>query len=419
MSKPTANPSSHSSQGKPDTLAAGRAPANSSVGRGGTVGIVGAGLMGRLLALRLSEQGWRVTLFDRDNPDGHQSCGHTGAGMLSPVAELESSEPLIAQLGFESLNLWESLLGRLSQPVFFQRAGTVAVAHHLDAPELGHFARMLQVKLAAPVLQPWVEPMQTGEAIRWRLTSEELSALEPQLGERFRTGIFLPEEGQIDNRQLMPALAQALSKQGVTWHSNTPILSIAPHEVEDAQQSHRFDWVIDCRGLGANADWAQVRGVRGEIIRVHAPEVRLNRPVRLMHPRHPLYVVPRENHNYLIGATSLESEDFRPMTVQSAMELLSAAFTVHPGFAESTLQEMSVNCRPALPDNLPRIELSSGLIRVNGLYRHGFLISPKLAELVCSLMATCSLSEADVAYQSLITHTETDKTEEPTYAVAH
>ncbi len=419
MPKPTANPSSHSSQGKPDTPAAGRASANSSTGRLGTVGIVGAGLMGRLLALRLSEQGWRVTLFDRDHADGHQSCGHTGAGMLSPVAELESSEPMIGQLGFESLNLWESLLGRLSQPVFFQREGTLAVAHHLDAPELSHFARMLQGKLADPTLQPWVKPMQTGDAIRWRLAPEELSALEPQLGERFRTGIFLPEEGQIDNRQLMPALAQALKEQGIPWHSNTPVLSIAPHEIEDAQQSHHFDWVLDCRGLGANSDWTQVRGVRGEIIRVHAPEVQLNRPIRLMHPRHPLYVVPRENQHYLIGATSLESEDFRPMTVQSAMELLSAAFTVHPGFAESTLQEMAVNCRPALPDNLPRIEINSGLIRVNGLYRHGFLISPKLAELVCGLIATGSLNETDAAYESLITQTETDKTEEPTYAVAH
>lgn len=369
--------------------------------------------MGRLLAFQLSEQGWRVTLFDRDDTEGTQSCGYTGAGMLSPVAELESSEPIIAQLGFESLNLWEGLLGRLSQPVFFQRAGTVVVAHHLDAPELGHFARMLQSKLAKPELQ-----LASGnEALHWQMSQAELRALEPQLGERFLTGIYLPQEGQIDNRQLMTALAQALKEKGVTWHTNRPIQGVLPHHVDDGEHVSQFDWVIDCRGLGARPDWEQLRGVRGEIIRVHAPEVSLHRPVRLMHPRYPLYVVPRENHHFLIGATSIESEDFRPMTVQSAMELLSAAFTVHSGFAEASILEMAVNCRPALPDNLPRIQAETGLIRVNGLYRHGFLISPKLTELVCSLISTRGLTAGDVQYQGLI---EIEIQEEvPTYAIAH
>jgi glycine oxidase len=401
MPKPIANPSSPNS---PPPLAHNRHAS-------GTVGIVGAGLMGRLLAFRLSEQGWKVTLFDRDSTQGEKSCGHTGAGMLSPLAELESSEPIIAQLGFESIALWEKLLGRLSQSVFFQRAGTVIVAHHLDAPELGHFARMLQSKLARPGLQKAIG----NAAIRWQLSQSELQTLEPQLSKQFSTGIYLPQEGQIDNRQLMPALAQALQAQGVTWQANQEVVAVLPHHVDSGEDVSQFDWVIDCRGLGARPNWEQVRGVRGEIIRVHAPEVSLHRPVRLMHPRHPLYVAPRENQHYLIGATSLESEDFRPMTLQSAMELLSAAFTVHSGFAEASILEMAVNCRPALPDNLPRITVEAGLIQVNGLYRHGFLISPKLAELVCGLMATGGLTDGDVQYQGLLEIEE----EAPNYATAH
>lgn len=403
MLKPLAHPSNPTQ--KSGLTEGGKSP--------GTVGIVGAGLMGRLLAFQLSEQGWRVTLFDRDDIEGTQSCGHTGAGMLAPVSELESAEPLIARLGFDSLPLWESILGRLSQRVFFQRAGTLVIAHHLDTADLGHFARMLQSKLTMPELQPFVE----SESIRWQLDRAELRALEPQLGERFSTGIYLPSEGQIDNRQLMPALAQALKERGVTWHANTEIQGVLPHHVDDGEHVTQFDWVIDCRGLGARPAWASLRGVRGEIIRVHAPEVTLNRPVRLMHPRYPLYVAPRENHHYLIGATSIESEDFRPMTVQSAMELLSAAFTVHSGFAEASILETAVNCRPALPDNLPQIQAEAGLIRVNGLYRHGFLISPKLAELVCNFMAMGHFNDVAPHYQALF---DTENQEEsPTYAIAH
>jgi glycine oxidase len=380
----------------------------------GTVGIVGAGLMGRLLALCLDEQGWSVTLFDQDDIRGTQSCGHTGAGMLAPVSELESAEPLIAQLGFESLNLWEGILGRLSQRVFFQRMGTVIIAHHLDTPDLKHFASILQGKLAEPKLQ---EALVSKEAVQWHLSQTALRALEPQLSERFLTGIYLPPEGQIDNRQLMSALGRTLTERGVSWQTNRVIQRILPHAVDDGECMSQFDWVIDSRGLGARLDWHSLRGVRGEIIRVHAPEVVLHRPIRLIHPRYPLYVVPRENHHYLIGATSLENEDFRPITVQSVLELLSATFTVHPGFAEASILETAVNCRPALPDHLPKIQVQPGLIRVNGLYRHGFLISPKLADLICNFMNTGRFSDVTPPYQALFEIEDSE--ESAVYAIAH
>jgi len=358
----------------------------------GSAGIVGAGLMGRLLALMLVEQGWQVTLFDLDDTRGRQSCGFTGAGMLAPLSELESSEPLIAQLGIESLTLWENLLRRFQLPVFFQREGTLVVAHHLDAPDLAQFSRMLQCKLAQADLPKSGE----FEDIQWLVSPNELKTLEPQLAGRFPNALFIPGEGQIDNRQLMPALAQALAKRGVCWQANREIRQVHPHAVDDGDEVREFDWVIDCRGLGAKTDLPALRGVRGEIVRVHAPEVALHRPIRLMHPRHPIYIVPRENQHFLIGATSIESEDFRPITLQSGMELLSAAFTVHPGFAEASIQEMNVNCRPALPDNLPRIQVEPGLMRINGLYRHGFLIAPRLAELASRYLSDESLPEADI-----------------------
>ncbi|MBY0402326.1 MAG: FAD-dependent oxidoreductase, partial [Cyanobacteria bacterium] len=200
----------------------------------------------------------------------------------------------------------------------------------------------------------------------------------------FSSGIYFPFEGQVDNRQLMEALGQTLHAQNVIWESNTLIEQATPYQVKTARKNHTFDWVIDCRGLGAAQDISSqhpstvLRGVRGEIIRIHCPSVHLNRPVRLMHPRYPLYIVPRENHHFIIGATSLETEDFRNVTVQSALELLSACFSLNPGFSEATLEEFSTNCRPAFENNCPQIFHQPGLIQVNGLYRHGFLMAPAL-----------------------------------------
>ena len=107
---------------------------------------------------------------------------------------------------------------------------------------------------------------------------------------------------------------------------------------------------------------------------------RYSRPVRLIHPRWPLYVIPRGDGRFMLGATSIEAQD-SGVSVRSALELLGAAYAVHPAFAEARIVEFGSALRPAFPDNLPRISIEKD-IAVNGLYRHGFLLAPALAELV-------------------------------------
>src|SRR6201999_778056 len=127
-------------------------------------------------------------------------------------------------------------------------------------------------------------------------------------------------------------------------------------------------------GLGARDQQRELRGVKGEMILIETSEVQLSRPVRIIHPRWPLYVIPREDNVFMLGATSIESEDDR-VSVRSALELLTAAYVVHPAFAEARIVEMGTGLRPALPDNLPRIAIDKNTISVNGLYRHGFLLA--------------------------------------------
>ena len=143
-----------------------------------------------------------------------------------------------------------------------------------------------------------------------------------------------------------------------------------------------FDLVIDTRGLGAKGEVPALRGVRGEVIRVRAPEVSLKHMIRLMHPRYALYIVPRPNHVFVVGATSIESEDTSPVSVRSALELLSALYSVHSGFAEARILDMRTEARPALMDNLPRLFVQKGLIHINGLYRHGYLQGPAMVEVM-------------------------------------
>jgi glycine oxidase len=151
--------------------------------------------------------------------------------------------------------------------------------------------------------------------------------------------------------------------------------------------------VIDCRGLAARDVLTDLRGVKGEMLVVRLPDVSLSRPVRVLHPRVPVYVVPRADGHYMIGATMIESDQPTRITARSMLELLGAAYALHPAFGESEIVEIGTGVRPAFPDNLPRVQLIGGAVYVNGLYRHGFLLAPALARQAaeCVLAAANSL----------------------------
>lgn len=325
------------------------------------VAIVGAGLMGRLLAWRLSRQSIQVTLYDKATRQSTDSCGCTAAGMLAPFAERDKAEPTVWSLGEQSLGLWTSYLDELEFPVYFQQSGTIITSHSQDRTTLMHYIDHIGQRMDASNLQ--------------RLSHDQLQSLEPELNTQH--AYWIPQEGQIDAQGFMNCMAHILPAR-IDWREEHPVARCVPYQV--ANES--YDWVIDCRGLGAKPDLPKLRGVRGEVIWLHAPDVTLQRPIRMMHPKYNIYLVPRPNHQFIIGASEIESDDQSPISVRTTLELLSAAYSLHSGFAEARVIHTATNCRPALPDHCPSIVREPGLIRVNGLFRHGWLIAPAIAEQV-------------------------------------
>jgi glycine oxidase len=336
--------------------------------------ILGAGLMGRLLAVTLARAGCKVELFDAAGPTADGAAARVAAAMLAPLAESAVAPASVVRMGHYALTRWPELLAPLAQPVFFQREGTLVLWHRQDAAEAARLARVL-ARTAQQV--PELAPMQT-------LDGGGIAALEPSLGQRFAQGLLLPGEGQLDNRALLSALLATLeASPNVQLHWQSPR---APSDFSPGAPGQP-DRVIDCRGLGAKPQWSALRGVRGEVIRVHAPEVALQRPTRLVHPRYPLYIVPKPGDVFVIGATEIESDDMSPASVRSTLELLSAAYAVHSGFAEARILEIATQCRPTLPDNLPAIrQPHPRVLQINGLYRHGFMIAPAVLDAAMELL---------------------------------
>lgn len=325
------------------------------------VGIAGGGLIGSLLAWRSARAGATIEVFDA-GPG--RRCATAAAGLLSPTAELATASPATSQLGRESILLWTEWLAELDLANALVQRGSLLTALGPDVAELERLAQAIAAKMADPhqALIP--------------LDSDALAALEPELG-HLAKAYHLPGEGSLDSDAVLAGLHRALDAENITWHCDTTVDHVGPHQLRAGTVTHRYDWACDCRGLGAAAQ-LDLRPVRGEIIHLHAPDVNITRPVRLAHPRYPVYVVPRRDGHYLVGATEIESGDPGSLSVRSALELLSAAYSLHPGFAEAQLHEARTGLRPAFADNEPQLSTAPGLISINGMYRHGFLAGPAL-----------------------------------------
>ncbi|MCP5196845.1 MAG: glycine oxidase ThiO [Gammaproteobacteria bacterium] len=336
------------------------------------IAIVGAGITGLTQALWLQRQGHQISLFERGSERLDHHCSHVGAGMLAPYCELGEAEAEITRWGAAALALWQQIVPTLAQPVHMTCEGTLVVAHRQDRAGIQHLAER-------------IEHAGFGAHLQW-LRRDELRALEPELEGRFGEGLYLTPEGEIDPRSLLPALIETLRRDGVKLSFETEIADLVSCNLTVLGERHVFDWVLDCRGLAASHQIADLRGVRGEILTLHTDEVCLRHPVRMMHPRYPLYIVPRPGKRFVVGATSIESDSLRLPTVRSTLELLSAAYALHPAFAEAEIVEMRVQCRPTLPDHLPCIMQQGNILRINGLYRHGYLLSPLIAKTVATFL---------------------------------
>jgi glycine oxidase len=315
-----------------------------------SIAIRGAGVVGLWQALTLARRGHDVTLYERSAEPFADACSLYAGAMLAPRCEEESAEAIVRDLGQRGIALWRETYSGT------EANGTLVVALARDRAELDRFARM------------------TGG--HERLSPAELAALEPGLGDRFAGALFYPEEAHLAPEPALRFLLDALLAEGVALR------------LGDSEMPSGADLVVDCRGLAAKDELPTLRGVRGERLIIRSREVTLARPTRLLHPRFPLYVVPWGDGLHMVGATVIESDETGPITLRSALDLLSATYALDPAFAEAEIVQQGAGARPAFPDNRPRIIARKSYIYVNGLYRHGFLLAPVLAELVADYLET-------------------------------
>lgn len=292
--------------------------------------ILGSGVTGLCIATALCEKGEKLEVVENPNI---QAASYFAGGMLAPFCEGESAPDIVVKNGQLSVEWWDNHVSNV------KKTGTIVIAPPRDMSELRRFANMT-------ICHEWVDP----------------GKIEKDLKGRFSEGLFFPSEAFIDPRLALQELKENLKNKGVSFHTGSPKGKI-----------------IDCTGMAAISSLKNLRAVRGEMLIFECHEVNFLRPIRLLHPRFPCYLVPRANGRFMVGATMVESNDDSPISARALIEMLSSVYAIHPAFAEARIIETGTGCRPSFPDNIPQIIEQDGKFYINGMYRHGFLLAPVLA----------------------------------------
>jgi glycine oxidase len=342
----------------------------------GKIAVVGAGVIGLSIAWRAAKAGWAVVVVD---PQPCSGASWVAGGMLAPVTEAWPGEEPLLELGEASLRAWPEFAAELGDVGLRTEGTLVAAFDSADAANLDILA----------------DHLASVDRKVDRLSGPELRALEPSISTSIRSGLSVPGDLAVDNRKLLEVL-----------RSKATFIEQAARAVRPGVVGLDGS-IVDCdvvviaagawsRGLHPTLN-PLVRPVKGEILRLRpgSGALPLTRTVRALVESRPVYLVPRDDGQVVLGATQYEAGYNTDVTVRGVRELLSDAERVIPGISEYVLVESAASVRSSSPDNLPLIDwLEPGVLVATGHHRNGLLLAPITADTVVAMLDGKPVPEA-------------------------
>src|SRR4051794_12809077 len=355
--------------------------------------VLGAGAIGTAVAWRCAQRGLTVTLVD---PGSQRGAWHTAAGMLAPITELHYTEAALLRLNLGSLARYPEFAAAVTEdsgrPTGFHRSGTLLAAW--DGADLAALRDLHAFALGLGVAADL-------------LTGRELRELEPALAAGLPGGLLAAGDHQVDPRLLHAALLDAGRRRGVQVVESLGAVLVDRDRVRGVRITGgaviASRYVVLAAGCWSGlvdgipaAAVVPVRPVKGQTLRLRLPgRARMRHVVRAAVKGSPIYVVPRPDGQFVVGASSEEKGFDQQPRAGAVYELLRDAQTILPELGEAVLEEVSTGLRPGSPDNAPIVGATpiDGLIAATGHYRNGILLTPVTADGVASLICEEALPE--------------------------
>ncbi|MEV7405433.1 glycine oxidase ThiO [Streptomyces sp. NPDC091267] len=363
---------------------------------GSDVLVIGGGIIGLVTAWRAAQRGLSTAVAD---PDPGGGAAQVAAGMLAAVTELHYGEEMLLGLNVASAARYPAFAAELEaasgQDIGFRACGTLAVA--LDSDDRAHLRELHELQRRSGLESEW-------------LTGRECRRLEPMLAPGVRGGLRVDGDHQVDPRRLAAALLTACERAGVVFHRHrAERLSVLRERAVGAVLADGTELPADQVVLAAGSLSGRlagvpdhvlppVRPVKGQVLRLTVPTAYapfLSRTVRAVVRGSHVYLVPRENGELVIGATSEEMGWDTTVTAGGVYELLRDAHELVPGITELPLTETRAGLRPASPDNAPLLGRTAlaGLHLATGHHRNGVLLAPVTGDAMGQLLAGGELPE--------------------------
>ncbi|MFH9961918.1 glycine oxidase ThiO [Streptomyces mirabilis] len=370
--------------------------APSSDARVSDVLVIGGGIIGLVTAWRAAQRGFTVAVVD---PEPGGGAARVAAGMLAAVTELHYGDQTLLGLNLASARRYPDFAAELTeasgQDLGYRRCGTLAVA--MDADDRAHLRELHALQHRSGLESEW-------------LSGRECRRLEPMLAPGVRGGLRVDGDHQIDPRRLAKALVTACERAGVEFHRTwaerlTVVRDRAAGVVTTGGEQLAAGQVVLAAGSlsgklpGVPADvLPPVRPVKGQVLRLTVPKRYapfLSRTVRAVVRGSQVYLVPRENGELVVGATSEELGWDTTVTAGGVYELLRDAHELVPGITELPLTETRAGLRPGSPDNAPLLGPTAldGLLLATGHYRNGVLLTPVTGDAMAHVLTTGELPE--------------------------
>ncbi|MFJ1637616.1 MULTISPECIES: glycine oxidase ThiO [unclassified Streptomyces] len=363
-----------------------RSPRN---GNASDVLVIGGGIIGLVTAWRAAQRGLSTAVAD---PEPGGGAARVAAGMLAAVTELHYGEQLLLGLNLASAARYPAFVAELEaasgRETGFRASGTLAVA--LDADDRAQLRDLHALQLRSGLESEW-------------LTGRECRRLEPMLAPGVRGGLRVDGDHQIDPRRLAAALLTACERAGVVFHRDrVERLSVVGDRAAGAVLAGGAELAADQVVLAAGSLSGRlpglpddvvpsVRPVKGQVLRLTVPAPYapfLSRTVRAVVRGSHVYLVPRENGELVVGATSEEMGWDTTVTAGGVYELLRDAHELVPGITELPLTETLAGLRPASPDNAPLLGPTAlpGLLLATGHHRNGVLLTPLTGDVMAEFL---------------------------------
>ena len=341
--------------------------------------VIGGGIIGLAIARRLCQSGSAVTVLEQHRTG--RGASWAAAGMLAPHCEFDEPDPyfILCRTGLERYaGFVESLREETGRPIDFNSTGMI-----YPALSGGEQAR----------LETRYERHRRNGVYVERLTVREARRLEPNLSNRIRMALRYPDDHQVENRDVVAALAQSVRLRGGVICEGVTARKI----VLDGNRVAGVDttdglWntptVVNAMGCRARylegiatAHRIPIRPVRGQIL-----ALRTGAATPFKHTIYTggAYLVPRSDGRLIVGAT-VEEAGFRDeVTLGGVMQLFRSALELAPGLKSWPLDSTWSGLRPVARDGWPVLGAmgTPGLYAASGHGRNGILLAPLTGDLI-------------------------------------